>query len=77
MIVETSQCWCLYCFFVPAGVGGLAVCCRRSLTYGYGRLRLSDAVVGGNLFMISVRFVSFILVALWLLNLYFRFFLVA
>ena len=36
----------------------LPECCRRSLTYGYGRLRLSDAGVGGNLFLISERFVS-------------------
>ncbi len=30
---------------VPAGRG---LCCRRSLSYGYGRLRLSDAEVAGE-----------------------------
>ena len=36
----------------------LPECCRRSVTYGYGRLRLSDAALCGYLFMISERFVS-------------------
>ena len=61
-IVETSQCGVSMCFIAvgwtaaasagqdPLSLPGscLAGRCRRSLSYGYGRLRLSDAEEAGE-----------------------------